>query len=233
MKKLGFLAGLFVLSLLTTYQSFAQLSIGVQGCYTKYVSFGDSLGEFPITSANDLPSMAGGRLIFDFGFREKNAVQFAAGYHVGTDKIAGKMHNTSGSISGFDLSIRYKRYLLGGFNDYSGIYVMGGTSFTNNMVTFTVPDTAALAYTGEAKFYKDRTAQLVTLDFGAGAETLVLDKFNIFAEASFSTHINLYKDGTTIKTDPMMHFARLSVGFRVPLGVGGDGTATRPKRRRF
>jgi hypothetical protein len=233
MKKLGFLVGLLVLNLLTTYQTFAQLSIGVQGCYTKYISLGDSLGEFPITSANDLPSMAGGRLILDFGFRDKNAVQFAAGYHVGIEKIDGKMHSTSGNISGFDLSVRYKRYLIGSFNDYSGIYAMGGVSFTNNMVSFTVPDTAALAYTGEAKFYKDRSTQLISADLGVGAETLVMDKFNIFAEASFSTHINLFKNGTTIKTDPMMHFFRMSVGFRVPLGIGGDGTSTRPRRRRF
>jgi hypothetical protein len=213
----------------------AQLSVGLAGTYTRYFAGG---ADFPIRNTSNLPHIMGGKLNFSTGFLEFNALRFGVGYNIGISDLrsvsnttAELMHGVNGKVNSFELSIDYQRYFVGSYNYDYGIYGIGGLSYVHNMLSYTIPDADALAATGEAKFYKDKTVQLITLNAGLGGEVWVMNKFYWFLEATAAVHVNAYINDTTIKQSNLMYFFRGMTGFRVPFGAAAK--SARPKRKRF
>lgn len=237
MKKLQILFLFVCVWCLSMQQIKAQFSIGGAGSLTYYYIDGSQFGQltyvantFPITSTEDLPIIVGGRLTGSFGFLESNAIRLGLGYN----KALGEMKfmlGATGTMSSFEATIDYMRYLSGSYNDMGGFYALGGFGFTHSMLTFNVPDPIAMANTGELKFFNDRAVQLAAFNIGLGGEALVMNSFYAFAEASTAIHMNVYVDNTTVKQSNMMYYLRASVGFRVPLGGGSNKKM--PRRRKF
>jgi hypothetical protein len=236
MKKLHILFLFVCVWCLSVQQTKAQFSIGGAGAITYYID-GNQLNQltyvantFPVTNTADLPIIIGGRLTGSYGFLESNAIRVGFGYN----KALGDMNfmlGAIGSMASIEGTIDYVRYLKGSYNDMSGLYVLGGFGFTHNMLTFNVPDPVAMGNTGELKFFNDRAVQLASFNLGLGGETLVMNSFYAFAEASTAIHMNVYVDNTTVKQSNLMYYVRGSVGFRVPLGGGGNKKL--PRRKRF
>jgi hypothetical protein len=218
---------------LLTHKSHAQLSVGLGGTYTYYIAGTTNYPaqSFPLLDLDALPSIVGGKIIGSYGFLDQNAVRFGIGYNMGLKEMP-FMVGTSAKLTALEVSIDYQRYLMGSHTGGGGLYAFGGFGFLSSSLAFTVPDPVALANTGgDAKYFVDRSIQLTTFNVGLGGETLALNKFYIFAEAHFATHLNAYIDNTTIKQSNMMHYIRGMAGVRIPFG--GTISKKYPKRRRF
>jgi hypothetical protein len=233
MKKLHILFVLFFA--MCFQQATAQISLGGAGTYTYFID-GAQLNQltyvpntFPVTNTDELPLIIGGKITGAFGFLDHNAIRLGLGYN----KALGDMKfmlGATGSLSSFEATLDYLRYIKGSYNDTGGLYVLGGFGFTHNMMTFNVPDVEAMAQTGELKFFNDRAVQVAAFNAGLGGEVLALNAFYLFAEASAAIHMNVYVDNTTIKQSNLMYHIRAMGGFRVPIGGGSKKT---PRRRRF
>ncbi len=233
MKKLHILS-LWTLFLgLLTHTTYAQLSVGLGGTYTYYLSPGINVfgnASFPVTDVESLPTIIGGKVVGAFGFYEQNAVRLGIGYNTGLKEMP-FMLGATGTISSLEVSFDYQRYLLGTYTGGGGLYVLGGVNLLSTSLDFIVPDKAAMGNTGELKFFDPKSILLVALNAGLGAETLVFDKFYLFAEGNISIHTNAYVDNTTIKQSNLMYYVRAMAGFRVPLG--GSSNHRGYKRKRF
>jgi hypothetical protein len=233
MKKLHILSLWSLFLGLLTHTTYAQLSIGLGGTYTYYLSPGINVfgnASFPLTDVENLPTIVGGKLSGSFGFYEQNAVRFGIGYNMGLKEMP-FMLGATGKISSLEFSLDYQRYLLGTYTGRGGVYALGGFTLLSTSLDFTVPDKDAMGNTGELKFFDPKSVLLTAINLGLGAEVLVLDKFYLFAEGNISIHTNAYVDNTTIKQSNLMYFVRGMAGFRVPLG--GSGNSRGYKRKRF
>lgn len=237
MKKLNILSFWVLCLALLTHTAQAQLSVGLGGTYAQYIGGNNSVytaQNFPVVDTDLMPALVGGKLFGSYGFLEQNAVRFGVGYNMGLSNLPIDktfMFFVTGKISSFEVAIDYQRYLLGSSNGNSGLYAFGGFSFFNSNMTFDIPYPAALAATGESKFFNDRLIQLITINAGLGFEVLAFDKFYLFAEGNLGIHTNAYIDNTTIKQSNLMYLFRGMAGVRVPFG--GTISKKYPKRKRF